>query len=69
MSVEIPQVNAYKAYKNSIKNILSMECTVAVITLSILCGNESYTLLTSLVISFDFENEGATILLIYFIEI
>ena len=69
MSVEIPQVNAYKAYKNSIKNILSMECTVAVITLSILCGNESYALLTSLVISFDFENEGATILLIYFIEI
>lgn len=69
MSVEIPQVNAYKAYKNSIKNILSMECTVAVITLSILCGNESYALLTSLVISFNFENEGATILLIYFIEI
>lgn len=67
--MEIPQVNAYKAYKNSIKNILSMECTVAVITLSILCGNESYALLTSLVISFNFENEGATILLIYFIEI
>lgn len=67
--MEIPQVNACKAYKNSIKNILSMECTVAVITLSILCGNESYALLTSLVISFDFENEGATILLIYFIEI
>lgn len=67
--MEIPQVNACKAYKNSIKNILSMECTVAVITLSILCGNESYALLTSLVISFNFENEGATILLIYFIEI
>lgn len=69
MSVEIPQVNVCKAYKNSIKNILSMECTVAVITLSILCGNESYVLLTSLVISFNFENEGATILLIYFIEL
>lgn len=69
MSVEIPQVSVCKAYKNSIKNILSMERTVAVITLSILCGNESYVLLTSLVISFNFENEGATILLIYFIEL
>ena len=42
--MEIPQVNECKVYKNSIKNILSVECTVAVITLSILYGNETVML-------------------------